>query len=120
MQAQALLSLVYGTEFTPETIDTVGARMAGNVNETDDLSGQIQILLPNPVTNVLLISFGEAISTDAELLITDYTGRLIKRITVPENTLQATIDVASLSNGIYSLQLMANKTSKGIKRFSKL
>ena len=120
VQAQALLSLVYGTEFTPETIDTVGARMANADDWVGNGDSFIQAIQPNPATDVVLISFNEAMPADAELIVSDYTGRLVKRIYIAENTLQATIDVASLSNGIYSLQLMISKTSKGIKRFSKL
>lgn len=53
-------------------------------------------------------------------MLTDYTGRLVKQLNIPENSEQATIDVATLSKGIYTVQLMVNKVTHSIKRFSKL
>ncbi|MEI2757826.1 MAG: T9SS type A sorting domain-containing protein [Bacteroidia bacterium] len=119
VQAQALLALVYGSEFLPEIIDTAVARMA-NTNEWVDRDAFIQTLQPNPAKDDLTISFGQAIPMGAELMLTDYTGRLVKQLNIPENSEQATIDVATLSKGIYTVQLMVNKVTHSIKRFSKL
>jgi hypothetical protein len=119
VQAQALLALVYGSEFSPEIIDTAVARMA-NTNDWVDSDVFIQTLQPNPAKDDLTISFGQAMPMGAEIMLTDYTGRLVKQINIPENSEQATIDVAMLSKGIYTLHLMVNKVTHSIKRFSKL
>jgi len=76
---------------------------------------------PNPASSQINFSFNFAANTDADLRITDISGRVVKSITLgKQNAGNKTfnIDVADLNNGMYFMELTTNQ-SRGVAKFSK-
>ena len=72
-------------------------------------------MYPNPVSDMLTVQL--PIGTEkAEVSIFDYTGRLVSLKTISSN--DATIDIQSISKGIYMIRVATN-TKIGVQRFIK-
>ena len=97
---------------------------AGNMNGTVTVTSTAGIsenkllsfdMYPNPVSDMLTVQL--PIGTEkAEVSIFDYTGRLVSLKTISSN--DATIDIQSISKGIYMIRLATN-TKIGVQRFIK-
>jgi len=97
---------------------------AGNMNGTVTVTSTAGIsenkllsfdMYPNPVSDMLTVQL--PIGTEkAEVSIFDYTGRLVSLKTISSN--DATIDIQSISKGIYMIRVATN-TKIGVQRFIK-
>ena len=97
---------------------------AGNMNGTVTVTSTAGItknnllsfdMYPNPVSDMLTVQL--PIGTEkAEVSIFDYTGRLVSLKTISYN--DATIDIQSISKGIYMIRVATN-TKIGVQRFIK-
>ena len=83
-------------------------------------SNWIQSIIPNPAKDKVTIDFAEQLPFDAELQLTDYTGRIIKIATLLRNSKQVILDIETLAKGIYNVQLFMSNIPKQVKQFSKL
>jgi len=119
VQARAVMSYVFGLEYQQEVIDTGVYRLMEPLSE-NIAQNEVFSIHPNPVQNDLLISFDAALSEDAELHITDFTGKLIQKSYAIKDWTQVSIDISKLSSGIYILQIIQKSTSTPPKRFTKL
>jgi hypothetical protein len=84
--------------------------LSNTVRLTTKEKGAFELVaVPNPVKNNLNIrTYGER-GNDAHILITDLSGKVVRRINV--TTSEANIDMSSVSNGIYLLKYTdANRT----------
>ena len=90
---------------------TVTSSTAG-ISENKLLSFE---MYPNPVSDKLNIQLPSG-SEKAEVSIFDYTGRLVSSKTISSN--DTSIDVQSISNGIYIIRVASN-TKIGVQRFIK-
>ncbi len=77
-------------------------------------------IYPNPVNDEIFISFDTALSEDAELQITDYTGKLIQLVFVKKDAIELFLNISKYASGIYTIQLVQNKIPINSKRFTKL
>lgn len=97
---------------------------AGNMNGTVTVTSTAGIsenkllsfdMYPNPVSDMLTVQL--PIGTEkAEVSIFDYTGRLVSLKTISSN--DATIDIQSISKGIYMIRVATN-SKIGVQRFIK-
>jgi hypothetical protein len=72
------------------------------IEEFEKIQKQELILYPNPAQNSITIVLPDDKINDAELVITDLSGRLVINKTI--NT-SSTIDISELSNGVYLLKV---------------
>ncbi len=119
VQARAVMSYVFGYEYQPEAIDTGGYRMMEPLDENIAQNNTYSIY-PNPVNDEIFISFDTALSEDAELQITDYTGKLIQLVFVKKDAIELFLNISKYASGIYTIQLVQNKIPINSKRFTKL
>lgn len=70
-------------------------------------------IYPNPATAELHVAFYTATATTT-LVITDVTGRVVKTQAVTAGSNNATVNVADLTNGVYTIG-MADNTTKAVK-----
>lgn len=70
-------------------------------------------IYPNPATAELHVAFYTATEA-ATLVITDVTGRVVKTQAVTAGSNKATVNVADLTNGVYTIG-MADNTTKAVK-----
>jgi len=86
----------------------------GEYKQSDDYK---LLIYPNPVQNKLHISIESTLSKKVEILIYDYTGKLIasqiNSISFGSNSVL--LDVSALSKGIYLIHIDSNYSSKFIK-----
>jgi hypothetical protein len=75
------------------------------------------LIYPNPVQNKLHISIESTLSKKVEILIYDYTGKIVasqvNSISIGSNSVL--LDVSALSKGIYLIQIDSNYSSKFVK-----
>jgi endonuclease I len=76
-------------------------------------------VLPNPVTNVLVMQFNQVIDANATLQIVDLSGRLLKQLTVAGLQQNIQIDVQDLAAGTYVIRLV-NQGQNWFQRFQKM
>ena len=100
-------ALGFGTTLAPAIALKVFDATELGVDENDQIQAN---LYPNPTTNLLNVS----INTQAQITITDLSGRLIKEIDAPTPVTQ--IDVSMLNQGQYLLIIESTKGS--LKQFS--
>lgn len=75
-------------------------------------------LAPNPTANLITMSFGGEINHSTELVITDPTGRIIRRQSLQQP--QTTLDVADLQAGIYFAAVLTGEKRMAVERFVKM
>jgi len=75
-------------------------------------------LAPNPTANQITMSFGGEINHSTELVITDPTGRIIRRQSLLQP--QITLDVADLQAGIYFAAVLTAEKRMAVERFVKM
>ncbi|MBV6461620.1 MAG: hypothetical protein HJHJAOHD_01750 [Flavobacteriales bacterium] len=73
---------------------------------------------PNPTNDYLNIAWEAEFDFPIELKISDVSGRIIVHQTLKYQTGNTTLDVSSLANGIYTIQLVNNKINM-YEKFSK-
>jgi len=106
---------------TDYVCDPHAGNMYGTVTVTSSTAGISENKLlsfemyPNPVSDKLNIQLPSG-SEKAEVSIFDYTGRLVSSKTISSN--YTSIDVQSISNGIYII-IVASNTKIGVQRFIK-
>ena len=106
---------------TDYVCDPHAGNMYGTVTVTSSTAGISENKLlsfemyPNPVSDKLNIQLPSG-SEKAEVSIFDYTGRLVSSKTISSN--DTSIDVQSISNGIYII-IVASNTKIGVQRFIK-
>ena len=106
---------------TDYVCDPHAGNMYGTVTVTSYTAGISENKLlsfemyPNPVSDKLNIQLPSG-SEKAEVSIFDYTGRLVSSKTISSN--DTSIDVQSISNGIYIIRVASN-TKIGVQRFIK-
>jgi hypothetical protein len=106
---------------TDYVCDPHAGNMYGTVTVTSSTAGISENKLlsfemyPNPVSDKLNIQLPSG-SEKAEVSIFDYTGRLVSSKTISSN--DTSIDVQSISNGIYIIRVASN-TKIGVQRFIK-
>ena len=106
---------------TDYVCDPHAGNMYGTVTVTSSTAGISENKLlsfemyPNPVSDELNIQLPSG-SEKAEVSIFDYTGRLVSSKTISSN--DTSIDVQSISNGIYIIRVASN-TKIGVQRFIK-
>ena len=106
---------------TEYVCDPHAGNMYGTVTVTSSTAGISENKLlsfemyPNPVSDKLNIQLPSG-SEKAEVSIFDYTGRLVSSKTISSN--DTSIDVQSISNGIYIIRVASN-TKIGVQRFIK-
>jgi hypothetical protein len=76
-------------------------------------------VLPNPVTNVLVMQFNQVIDANATLQIVDLSGRLLKLLTVAGLQQNIQIDVQDLAAGTYVIRFV-NQGQNWFQRFQKM
>ncbi len=81
------------------------AKASGDVQKTKAISDVPEIVIsPNPTNSILNISLSN--EGDANVTIADYSGKIVRKLgNQPQNF---TIDVSSLSNGIYAIIVVQN------------
>ncbi len=72
-------------------------------------------LYPNPVQNKLTIDFGQALTENRQVTITDISGKAITTALMAKNSTVFTFDLSSLPQGIYML-----KSGSSATKFMKL
>ncbi|MBV6460073.1 MAG: hypothetical protein HJHJAOHD_00173 [Flavobacteriales bacterium] len=68
-------------------------------------------IYPNPSNEYLNIVWNEELAYPFELKISDMSGRIVLNKTIQNNEGITTVDVSSFANGIYTIQLLNNKTN---------
>ncbi len=83
-------------------------------SETIDVSFTELLLFPNPVADELTVAYKVATMEQVELIVTDFTGRILKILEVPGGVHQAHVDVSQMVQGYYLVHLISGKerTSK--------
>lgn len=76
------------------------------------------LLFPNPVTNELTIRSSNNFNSPTFILIRNTFGQTIIHETIEPNTLQHKINVQSLPNGIYFVEVK-NKQGYSVLKFNK-
>jgi hypothetical protein len=71
-------------------------------------------LFPNPASQSLYLAFEEYLAGNANLEITDMSGRVLKRIEVPAGQ-DNTIDIRDLPKGMYILRVQAQNKTTSVK-----
>ena len=67
-------------------------------------TGFTWLVYPSPTSGNLTLQFS-GLESDAQLLVIDARGRLVRKIFVPKNTESMPLDISALAAGEYSLQL---------------
>ncbi|WP_067148869.1 T9SS type A sorting domain-containing protein [Pseudotamlana agarivorans] len=80
-----------------------------SLSVNNDFVGQELVLYPNPVLDVLTIKASESIN---ELQVFDISGKLVKNKIITGKALEYTLDLKTLQNGIYFLQVKAGDTKQ--------
>lgn len=78
-------------------------------------------IFPNPTTDKISFTNNFTAATDATVQITDIAGRVIKSVDLGKQapgTKTFSVDVQSLTNGMYYIQLVTN-TTKSVNKFIK-
>jgi hypothetical protein len=79
------------------------------IHEPDQSNNHFD-LYPNPSTGLVTLESKWPFTTGASLLVSDISGREIKKITLPEDELKVEINLNTTQNGIYFLRLDNGKT----------
>ena len=77
------------------------------------------LLAPNPADDAVALVFSEETPGPCEVQISDLSGKIYRRIHIPENTLQFPVDVKDLPPGIW-LFGMTNGIARTVKRLVKV
>ncbi len=113
-------SRMYAVELNSETGDFTG--MMNIVTSVDEKQGPLNTAIyPNPVKDQLSYSFSSKEGARAEVRILNIAGQLIQaeQINVTSGNNQGRIDVNSLNNGVYLLEIRYAEGSSETIRFIK-
>ena len=72
-------------------------------------------LAPNPATELLRISFGESLGSEARVSMFNTAGQQLRSLTLPNGTLNHLLDVANLPDGVY-LVTVQNEQASGVRK----
>ncbi len=87
-------------------------------NVTIHQDAQSVVLYPNPANSILHLDFGQALSADAEVLITSATGQLaLRRAWTADNN---QLDISTLGSGLYFVTLLQNGQRVATEKFVKV
>ena len=75
----------------------------------DDVLLQDFWLSPNPTQGELYLSWGQALSADARLLLFDAQGRELRALSLPEGSREYFLQVQSLAPGVYTLLVRSER-----------
>lgn len=89
----------------------VNAPLSAAVDSTIEEKYNAVKVYPNPTNDYLNIAWEAEFDFPIELKISDVSGRIIVHQTLKYQTGNTTLDVSSLANGIYTIQLLNNKTN---------
>jgi hypothetical protein len=79
----------------------------------------VMTLFPNPASDLLNIDFKTtAFFKDAQLLVVDVVGRVIKNVKLDDLTSQYSLDVQDVPNGIYFCTLLSSQKVLEIQKFT--
>ena len=85
-------------------------------NGLTDATGALHVsMYPNPATTQAVLSI-EGLTSEAEIILSDVSGRIIRRNTLPTGQKTMTIETESLSKGTYYIRIV----SEGMIRTEKL
>lgn len=106
--ADNVVSFRYQVDSIPVVDPTGLAKITKNIHAS---------LQPNPVNDVLKLSFNSNYSEKASLLVFDITGKIVvnQEVTLTKNENELTIKTADLNNGIYFTRIVSehiNSTTK--------
>ncbi len=106
-----------------KTLTTIG--FTGNLSAAEGAMPNVSIqetvsvvLYPNPATSVLHLDFGQALSADAEVLVTSATGQLALRQAWTADNNQ--LDISTLGSGLYLVTLLQNGQRAATEKFVKV
>lgn len=105
------LEFYYTTRYTPVAFDTINCHIQGT--KVNYINGSIfpledMYILNNPVQNIVTINNCE----NTDYVIFDFLGRRVTHQKIKKNT----IDVSTLTNGLYFLVIQGNYSFKFIKQ----
>jgi Secretion system C-terminal sorting domain len=87
------------------------------VNSNDALIQTNMTLSPNPTTDLVRLSLGQAIATDALVQVTDALGRTIKNYSLSKGQTELEMDLSVQPTGLYFVRILGTTASaKVIKR----
>jgi len=75
--------------------------------ENADVSSNMQVY-PNPATNIIQLQIGNGYTGNVELSINDLLGQKVSSSIVTINDGKTTVDISSLTTGVYLLDLIIN------------
>lgn len=75
-------------------------------------------LAPNPTTAQLMLTFNGEINAASELVITDPSGRIVRRLNLTQE--QTMLDVADFPAGIYFANIVNGEKRMAVERFVKI
>ncbi len=81
------------------------------ISSIDENADQDFVIYPNPADEIIYVNDGPS-SKISELLIHDFTGRLIRRQQLPSGSALCRIDVADLSEGHYAISMLSGDNLK--------
>jgi subtilisin-like proprotein convertase family protein len=73
-------------------------------------------LAPNPATEQVRLSFGQALPSDVQLAVYDAAGRLVRSTIMPSGLLQYDLNVSAFPKGIYAVQMRAANGTSVVRR----
>ena len=73
--------------------------------QVDAAFAELGNAFPNPASESVQISFGQALKGDLELILVDVSGKSISTQPIAPNTSEITVDVSNLPTGVYYYQL---------------
>lgn len=82
-----------------------------------DISSKLKVY-PNPSSSWLFVQHPEVIKKGTQLILTDYTGKLVLRVDVKAQTQNTIINISSLQAGYYILT-WKNETETGAAKILK-
>jgi phosphatidylserine/phosphatidylglycerophosphate/cardiolipin synthase-like enzyme len=108
----ATIANIYFQEFSQRFKDSGGSLIV-----SDDYKTAVPdrfLIYPNPASDILHIS-ASIQAPQFSLNLMDINGRVIQQNNFSQSSINTTLDLSSLSNGIYLLQITSGKVNKTIK-----
>ena len=81
-----------------------------------NLKNAVVMLYPNPAHNQISIQFKESFRSEVKFRLSDASGRLVKSQTIKADVNPVSLDISSLSSGMYIIEFLDLKNNKVISR----
>ena len=91
---------------------TLDAELTKEVKHT----AKISTVFPSPATDQVTLVLDEPASAPVQVMVIDFTGRIVRQVEIDRNEINVTLPTANLPRGIYQMHMLENQVLRDSRK----